>query len=55
MKKLIINVFLKFLPKILVDIWDKYEKDIEKHVQGTEYEIDDVLFTALKKAVDALR
>lgn len=55
MKNLIINLFLKFLPSIIVDIFDKYESKLEELVKDNDYDIDDALLAALKKAIDALR
>lgn len=55
MKNLIINLLLKAIPKLIVESFDKFEPAIIKFVEGTEYEIDDAMYVALKAAVNALR
>jgi hypothetical protein len=55
MKSILINLLLKLAPKLLVDLFDKYEEVLKNWVESTEIELDDKLFAALKTAIDALR
>jgi predicted AAA+ superfamily ATPase len=53
--KIGLNILFKFVPQLIVNLFDHYDAKLIEFVDSTEYELDNKIYTALKAFVDALR